>query len=154
MCLSYTPTQSNETSDCYKNQKTQNVQSDLEAGNSYQTKNQSDDHVWASMQNKKPLANFLVTDDVINSDDEKAKKLVLCFKRQCFQTWDDDLAMQTMSKVVLIALHDILWNQQAVMQIAIIYSTTCAKTRHVHRGKVSLNGFRLKGEDSQHIRKK
>lgn len=39
MCLSYTPAQNNEISDYYKNQKTQNVQSDLEAKNSYQTKN-------------------------------------------------------------------------------------------------------------------
>ncbi len=154
MCLSYTLAQSNETSDCYKNQRTQNVQIDLEAGNSYQTKNQSDDRVWASIQNRKPLTNFLVTDAVISSDDEKAKKLVSCFKRQCFQTWDDDLAMQTMSKVVLIALHDIPWNQQAVMRIATMYSTTCDKTRHVHRGKVSLNGFRWEGEDSQQIREK
>jgi hypothetical protein len=59
--------------------------------------------------------------------------------------------MQTMSKVVLIALHDIPWNQQAVMRIETMYSTTCDKTRHVHRGKVSLNGFRWEGEDSQFI---
>jgi hypothetical protein len=39
MCLSYAPTQSNETNNYYKNQKTQNVQKYLKVGNSYQTKN-------------------------------------------------------------------------------------------------------------------
>lgn len=34
---------------------------------------------------RKPLTNFLVTDVVISSDDEKAKKLVLCFKDSVFK---------------------------------------------------------------------
>jgi hypothetical protein len=57
--------------------------------------------------------------------------------------------MQTMSKVVLIALHDIPWNQHAMMQIATMYSIMCDKTRHVHQGKVSFNGFKWEGENSQ-----
>ncbi len=37
------------------------------------------------MQNRKPLANFVIVDVVINSDDEKTKKLVLCFKDCIFK---------------------------------------------------------------------
>jgi hypothetical protein len=59
-----------------------------------------------------------------------------------------------MSKVILIALHNIPWNQHAMMQIATMYSTTCNKTRHVHRGKVSFNGFRWEREDFQQIKEK
>ncbi len=53
-----------------------NVQSDLEARNSYPKKIRNDDRVWTAMQNRKPLANFWVTYAVISTGDENAKKLV------------------------------------------------------------------------------
>jgi hypothetical protein len=53
-----------------------NVQSDLEARNSYPKKIRNDDRVWAAMQNRKPPANFWVTSAVISTGDENAKKLV------------------------------------------------------------------------------